>query len=218
MRRFGSGETAVWRSVWQADRVVGTVRPCTIVADLDDLIALFLRPATVGKRRSGDFGGPRGRMLLRWDGGYEDLVWHSVNVLILYRPGDMHSVWRAWDAASGELRWRYVNLEERWRRTAIGFDSRDLYLDLWAKPGSNEWRWKDEDEAAWAVENGRMTGEQLAAARADGELAIQRIRRGEPPHDRDWDSWRPDPAWTIPVLPSDWREYDPRRVERESPV
>lgn len=188
---------------------MGTAWPWTVVNDSDDLIALYRPVGTQGKQRSGDFGGPRGRMLVRWDGGYRDLTWSDVNVLQLHRPADMYSIWHAWDATTWELKWRYVNLEERWKRTPIGFDSKDLYLDLWAEPKSSEWNWKDDDEARWAVENGRLSGEQLAAVREEGQRAIDVITRREPPHDRDWDSWRPDSGWTVPMLPSDWKEYEP---------
>jgi hypothetical protein len=149
-------------------------------------------------------------MLLEWDGGYGDLVWHGVNVLMLYRPGDMCSVWRAWSDGTWELAWRYVNLEEPWERTPIGFDSKDLYLDFWSEPISTEWRHNDEDEATFAVQLRRITAEQLAAARAAGGRAVEQIRRREPPHDRDWDAWRPDPAWAMPTLPEDWKSYEPR--------
>lgn len=200
----------MWRSVWRADRVVGTVWPWVVVEDVDDLIALYRPSGTPGKQRSGEFGGPRGRMLVRWDGGYRDLTWTGVNVLALYRPGDMHSVWRAWDAATWALKWRYVNLEEAWRRTPIGFDSKDLYLDLWSHPGEEEWHWKDEDELDWIVENGRLAADEVPVIRAEGERAVDRIKQHEPPHDREWDAWRPDPSWMVPTLPSQWREYEPR--------
>ena len=148
-------------------------------------------------------------MLIHWDGGYQDLLWARVDLLILYRPGDMYSVWRAWREGTRDLAWRYINLEEPWRRTPIGFDSKDLYLDLWSDPESAEWHWKDDDEAMWSVEQGRLPATQLSDARAEGERAMDRIRRREPPHDRDWDSWRPDPAWPTPVLPETWRRFEP---------
>lgn len=210
MRRFEPGESVVWRSVWRADRVVGTVWPWTVVSDSDDLIVLYRPVGTVGMQRSGTRGGPRRRMLVEWDGGYRELVWSGVNVLSLHRPGDMHSTWHTWNATTSRPVWRYVNLEEAWRRTPIGFDSKDLYLDLSCEPESDEWHWKDEDELPWLIEYGRLTDAQVTAIREEGERAIQRIRRREAPHDRDWDAWRPDPAWPIPTLPSDWKEYEPR--------
>jgi uncharacterized protein DUF402 len=208
MKRFEPGDTVAWRSVWRAERVVGTAWPWTVVTDEDGLIALYRPSGTRGRQRSGEFGGPRGRMLVRWDGGYRDLDWHGVDVLTVHRPGDMYSVWRAWNDRTGELAWRYVNLEEVWARTAIGFDSKDLYLDLWSEP-SGPWQWKDEDEIAWAVAEGRLTPELAAAVRKEAELAMERMQLREPPHDRDWDSWRPDPAWSVPVLPDRWRDYEP---------
>ena len=207
VRRFAAGEAIAWRSVWRDEGVVGTVWPAIVVADTDDLIALYRPVGTHGKQRSGERGGPRGRLLLHWDGGYQDLEWHSVNVLTLYRPGDMHSVWRAWRSTTGDLAWRYVNLEEPWQRTAIGFDSKDLYLDLWSEPDGSKWRWKDEDELAWMVAHGRVTPEQSSVVRAEGERALIRISRREPPHDRDWDQWKADPAWPIPALPANWRSF-----------
>jgi hypothetical protein len=176
-----------------------------VVTDSDELIALYRPIGTIGKQRTGQRGGPRGRMLIEWDGGHGDLHWHSVNLLILYRPGDMYSVWRAWREGTWELAWRYVNLEEPWQRTPIGFDSKDLYLDLWSEPNGNEWRYKDEDEAAFAAQMRLITDEQLAAARAAGGQAVEQITRRSPPHDRDWDAWRPDPSWAIPTLPEDWK-------------
>jgi hypothetical protein len=40
--------------------------------------------------------------------------------------------------------------------------------------------------------------------RADGERAVRRILDREPPFDRDWTTWRPDPSWPVPILPEGW--------------
>lgn len=118
----------------------------------------------------------------------------------------------AWpDAPYAVLRWRetgatqswYVNLQDPLRRTAMGFDTTDHALDaVVAVDGA--WRWKDEDELAHAVANGLFTPADAERFRADGERAVDRIRRGEPPFDRDWTSWHPDPAWPTPGLPEGW--------------
>jgi len=208
--RFAPGQPILWRSVDSRKREVHTVWPRVTVTDGDDLIALYLPAGTVGKQRTGERGGPRGRMLIAWDGGHRDVLWERTNVLTLYRPGDAHSVWLAWDAASWELRWRYLNLEEPWRRTPIGFDSRDQLLDAWAAPDGVAWSWKDEDELAWAVENGRYTREEAEAIRAYGERALDALRRRSA-LDREWEGWRPDPAWPVPTAPEDWRELEPSR-------
>ena len=187
--------------------------PRVTVTDRDDLIALYLPAGTVGKQRSGERGGPRGRMLITWDGGYRDWLWEGTNVLILHRPGDAHSLWLAWDAVSWDLRWWYLNLEVPWLRTPIGFDTRDQLLDAWAPPDGQAWQWKDEDELAWAVENGRYTREEAEAIRAYGVRALEAVRRRSA-LDREWEGWRPDPAWSVPTAPEDWRELEPSRSSR----
>jgi hypothetical protein len=88
-------------------------------------------------------------MLTEWDGGYEDREWHTNDALVLYRPGDAHSVWALWRAADHQLLCWYVNLEGPWRRTAIGFDSLDHALDIIIEPDLSTWRWKDEEEFDW---------------------------------------------------------------------
>ena len=186
-----------------------TVLPQIVVRDDPRAIVTYLPAGSVTKRRAGQRGGgPRGRGMLRWDGGYEDKAWTGTNVLMIHRPGEWFSVWNAWDAASGALAWRYINLEEPWRRIRLGFDSRDADLDLWAKPGSNEWNWKDEDELAWAVEMGRWSQAQADHVRRQGERAVDAVRRLEPPFDEDWSSWCADPAWTVATMPSGWERYE----------
>lgn len=103
--------------------------------------------------------------------------------------------------------WWYINLEEPWRRTDLGFDSRDHDLDL-SSVDLVAWQWKDEDELTWAVERGQYTRAQADAIRTAGEQALERCRRREPPFDQDWAAWRPDRAWGIPCLPPDGSHLD----------
>ena len=126
MKRFASGDSVVWRSVDRDERIVQTVWPWTVVRDVEYETVLFIPAGTVGKRRTGERGGPGDRFIVRWDGGHGDTIWQRTNVIRVYRDGDGHSVWFAFDAATWEPAWRYINLEDPWRRTAIGFDSRDL--------------------------------------------------------------------------------------------
>jgi len=207
VKLFQPGETAVWRSVVRDDRAVHAVWPWTLVQDGDKDVVLYLPAGTVGKHRTGERGGPRGRMLVKWDGEHGDVTWKRTNVVRLYRPGDPYSLWLAFDATTWDLAWRYINLEDPWRRTPIGFDSRDLYLDLVAGPDGDDWEWKDEDELAWIVEQGRIDGARAAQIRVDGERAIDSVRRMGS-LDR-WRTWRPDPHWSIPTLPERWREFEP---------
>jgi hypothetical protein len=208
VKLFGPGDSVVWRSVDREHRIVQTVWPWTVVRDREDETVLYIPAGTVGKRRTGERGGPGNRFIVRWDGGHADITWKRTNVVRLYRAGDPYSLWLAFDAATWDLAWRYINLEDPWVRTAIGFDSRDVYLDLVAGPDGDEWEWKDEDELAWVVEQGRIDAARALQIRADGESAIQSVRQmGSLDH---WRTWRPDPRWTVPTVPEGWREYEPR--------
>jgi protein associated with RNAse G/E len=95
----------------------------------------------------------------------------------------------------------YVNFELPWRRTSIGFDSFDLFLDLVVDRDSLACRWKDEDE----YEHARRLGVVSDAVHAEVDEARQavvelaRARRG--PFAQNSTDWRPDPGWAPPVLP-----------------
>ena len=209
MPRFAPGASIVWRSVDRDERLVHTVWPWTVVRDDENGIVLFMPSGTVGKQRTGTRGGPRDRILLEWDGGHRDVAWHSTNVVRLYREDDEYSIWIARDDTTGAVLWRYINLEAPWRRTPIGFDSRDHYLDLYSENEENEWHWKDEDEVAWLIEQGRMDRIFAAATRRAGELAIARVAAGESMLHPSWSTWRPDPSWKPPSIGGSWRDFEP---------
>jgi hypothetical protein len=210
VRRFSPGESIVWRSIDHDESVVQTVWPWTVVHDEPDRIVLYLPVGTVGKQRTGERGGPRGRLMVRWDGGHRDVTWHTCNVVRLYREGDDFSIWIARDDATGTVAWRYINLEAPWRRTAIGFDSKDHWLDLWSEPDSDDWHWKDEDELAWLVEQSLVDDAYAASVRASGERAVARIRSGDTLLHPSWSTWRPDGSWQIPLTPMSWKDLEPR--------
>ncbi|MGH2471870.1 MAG: DUF402 domain-containing protein [Candidatus Limnocylindria bacterium] len=208
MERFGPGDSVVWRSVDRENRIVQTVWPWTVVRDNENGTVLYIPAGTVGKRRTGERGGPGDRFIVRWDGGHADITWERTNVIRVYGEGDAHSVWFAFDATTWVPVWRYINIEDPWLRTPIGFDSRDLYLDLYADPDGEEWHWKDEDELDWVVEQGRIGATRVAAIRAEGERAVARVR-GDPGFGLEWRGWRPERRWSVPTLPARWRDFEP---------
>lgn len=202
---FSFGTPIVWRSL--PNGVVATARACRVVRDDDHLVALTILPGYPFAQRTGIRGGPDGRVLLEWDGGHRERVWEENRALILYREGDAHSVELIWrDRDDVFLGW-HINLQLPWRRTAIGFDSRDLILDIWVDPDRTA-RWKDEEELAFVLERGRIIGAEAAMAREEGERAMEHVRRREPPFDDSWLGWRPDPTWSTPSLPSGWERLE----------
>ena len=205
--RWEPGAVIVRRSV--KDGVVRSAQALWVVRDEPELIALYLCPGSVGARRKGQRGGPGGRQMLPggWSGEYEDRVWHSSHLLTLYRLGDAHSVSLFWREADGALDYWYVNLEDPWRRTAVGFDSWDHTLDIVVAPDLSSWQWKDEDEFAWAQENGVFTAEEAAAIRAEGERAARAIEQRASPYCDGWERWVPEPGWSPLALPASWQSW-----------
>jgi hypothetical protein len=174
------------------------------VRDEHALIALYLRPGTVFKMSTRMTRPTEMQYVLKSDERYHEAEWRDMDALILYRPGDAYSVWRFQRADDQRLEMWYVNLEEPWTRTSIGFDSRDHGLDVIVAPDLSSWSWKDEEEMAQEIAEGHLTSADVAAYRREGERAATRITRREPPFDNDWTAWRPDPAWAVPVLPPGW--------------
>jgi uncharacterized protein DUF402 len=125
-----------------------------------------------------------------------DGSWTGDGLLIVGRPGRAHAIWLFWD---GErfAGW-YVNLEESWRPSRLGFDTEDHTLDVWIE-SDGSWEWKDEHELAVATEAGFFSPEQAAAIRAEGEQVL-----AEGPVPTGWEEWRPDPSWPVPSLPRGW--------------
>jgi hypothetical protein len=134
------------------------------------------------------------------------LTWQESSVLLWVPPGEAYSIWWFFDAASGEFRGWYVNLEAPTARWSGGLDTIDHALDLWVEPDGS-WRWKDMDEfesltghprywdAAGAAEI-LAVGERLAALAAARKF----------PFDGTHCDFRPDPTWPIPGpdLPTGW--------------
>lgn len=171
--------------------------PHTLVRDDPELIVLDLRPGTSGKWSTWDGSTPiRGQTDRDWS--MRDHVWHTYRVLTLVRPGEGFALEHLWRAEDDTFAAWYVNLQEPLRRTALGFDTDDLVLDIWVEPDGS-WEWKDDDELEVAVELGRFTPAQAAQIRSVGERVVT-----ERPWPTGWEDWRPDPAWPLPALPDGW--------------
>src|SRR5258708_7659187 len=70
--------------------------------------------------------GPTGRVLA-------DSAWWADTLRLMF-SGRSHSVWLTWRPDGGFVGY-YVNLEEPFRRTRIGFDTNDHTLDIVVTPG-----------------------------------------------------------------------------------
>ena len=200
-RRWQPGEAAVLRYITRDGRP-GMSWPFTVVEDRDDLLALYIPKGAVYKRsrylppaESADRG---------YDRRLVDEEWRR-DVLRLMYPGAHHSIWVFWEHEDGERRHTayYVNLEEPFRRNAIGFDTNDHTLDIIVTPDL-EWRWKDEDELAERVELGVHPADFADFVRAEGERVIEAIEAGGSPFGDGWPDWAPPSEWASPVLSPEW--------------
>jgi predicted RNA-binding protein associated with RNAse of E/G family len=125
-------------------------------------------------------------------------------VLILSCPGDAYSVQLFWTRGGWEFACWYIDLQEPLRRTHLGFDTRDHIVDAVVSPDRSSWRWKDEVEMAWSVEHGRLTPEQAAEIRDEGERAVAHLLADKDGFYSQWLTWVPDPSWPVPHIPPGW--------------
>jgi hypothetical protein len=130
--------------------------------------------------------------------------WFGAGVLRIASPGDFHSSWLFRKHDDHEAFWGwYGNLEAPLQRSAIGVHTQDHVLDVWCD--EHGVHWKDEDELEAAVATGRFTAAQASDFRAHGEKVFAAMQSGEPPYDGSWLDWRPDPSWSLPELPDEFR-------------
>ena len=97
----------------------------------------------------------------------------------------------------------FVNLEEPFRRTEVGFDTQDHTLDVELTP-ELDWRWRDEAELENHVSEGFYTRALAESVRAEGHAVVTAILGGEHPCLRGWSDWRPPPEWGVPALVNGW--------------
>jgi uncharacterized protein DUF402 len=194
------GSNVVVRS--RPDGAVGYCFPAIVVADGPRKTVLFQPAGTVCKRRSGTRGGPQGRNLVAWDGRHRDVTVDRSTVH-MHLAGDPFWIIRGWNDA-GLAGW-YINLASPWRRFELGFDTEDHVLDVVVADDRSSWRWKDEDELAWMIGRGAYTRRRADTIRRNGEAAIARLERREPPFDDDgWSSVGIEESWPVPSLPDGW--------------
>lgn len=208
--RFEPGSTVVRRDT--LDGRIWTAYPYRVLADSGDELVLgcwpgteVLAPTTWAewlRTADGDvrMQGISNLAARQWE--LAPWTWRDTTVRSRFGVGDYWSVHQFTGPTPGAAHW-YVNFERPGRRTSIGFDSFDLFVDLIVDPESLACRWKDEDE----YQHGRRLGLINDATHAQVDqarqavLALVRARQG--PFASAWTDWTPDPGWPLPELPPD---------------
>lgn len=177
--------------------------PCRVVADDGRLLALYIAAGSrykAGPKRSAAEKLSMKRVTLPPD----EYLWRKDTLRLMF-PGRQHSVWLSWvdDGASRRFSQYFVNLEEPYRRTAVGFDTQDHTLDLEVAPDL-AWNWRDTGELQEHVKHGFYTASLAGEIWNEGRRAIDEIVRGIHPCLDAWRDWQPDPQWEIPQVPAQW--------------
>ena len=203
--RFQPGDEVVVRYITRMDGTVGMTWPYRVVRDDADLLALYI---------------PTGATYMQWhtpEGGTRQLVearWRR-DVLRLMFPGKPYSIWLFWEGSPGPRRFTtyYVNFEEPFRRTEIGFDTNDHTLDILVAPDLS-WRWKDRDDFDGLIASGNFSTEFGAEVEAAAREAVTLIESRLSPFCDAWDRWSCPEEWGTPALHPHWRDVPATLWER----
>jgi hypothetical protein len=195
------GEVVALRYV-TTDARIEMCWPCRVVEDSDEVVALFIAagsPYKAGPKRTAK----EKRAAPRLDTPPDEYIWRN-DTLRLMLPGRCHSVSLSWSGDAGQRRLLkyFVNLEEPYRRTAVGFDTQDHTLDVEFTPDL-AWRWRDEAELENHVTEGFYTAALAEEVRAEGQRVIDAMLRGEHICLR-WNIWTRNLEWPIPGFIGGW--------------
>ncbi len=185
---WSSGEVVVRREVLNDGRCWLEL-PVVVVQDDDELLATYIARGAQFTFPPGVWPGETG--LHPWHG---KAAWGGNGTLMLQRPAEAYAIWVFWSGAEREFQGWYVNFQEPFRRTATGYDTQDLELDIWV-PSAGRWEWKDADVLEQRVAEGRYTPEQVAATWAEGHRVAALLDTGEHWWSDEWASWAPPPEW-----------------------
>lgn len=214
MRRFRQGETAVRRDLFR--HKVWSAHAFHVVKDGSGALVLGCRPGAevlaattwIEWLLTGD-DDVRAQALPNLARGSWELgrwSWRSTAHLQWVPPGAWFSVNAFYDVAGGhQLAHWYVNFQRPMRRTAMGYDTFDLLLDLVVAPDLSRWDWKDEGEYAHGRRLGVVSEADHRAVQQAREEAVAMIEEHGGPFEAEanWRDWHPEPSLPTPTLPDD---------------
>lgn len=200
MKLWEPGQGIVLREVWR--NKVYSIFPVRVVQDSLTWIALCLPRQAIAlyphTREKVALRIPEDKWIL--DGG----PWTGGDVLYLVHVGTGFKFGGSWDENHIFQGWK-IDLIEPLRRTPLGFDYMDQLLDIIVSADRSIWYRKDDDEVQEAETRGLFTAAQVQDLYQRGDRALQMILNNDPPFDRGWEIWKPDPAWLATFdLPEGW--------------
>lgn len=198
---FRTGEVVTWRRV--RDGRVMSVVPLRVVEDSAALTVLYQAPDTPFKSARTP-GGGKVRDFGEWV--LADVVWTGGSLVRLAPADAWHCVDIEFDAQGRFDGWK-INFQTPVRRTANGFDTNDLVVDLVVAP-DRSWEVLDADDLSRAVAAGHVTVQDAERARAELAEFLSRVQQWEAPFDDErWPQWTPPASWAVPGAPGTLAEW-----------
>lgn len=161
--------------------------PVHVIEDSPEQLITYTAPLAPFHFPPGTWPTPAG--LHPWHGRQG---WTGHGCLMIQRPEDHYAVWHFWNGPDREFSCWYVNLQVAFERTAVGYDTQDLELDIVISPDGH-WTLKDDDILEDRVREGRFTAEQVAWIRELGSDLCRRVDARDYWWDLAWSRWTPDP-------------------------
>lgn len=208
-----NGSTSVLRYVLTDGRIE-MAWPCIVVEDSEELVVLFI-PAGTKYKADPKRTAAEKRAFPSGPAPTGEFTW-TKDTLRIMLPKRMHSVLLFWDDDDERsFSQYYVNIEEPFRRSSVGFDTQDLTLDLVVQPNLS-WSWKDEGELENHINEGFFTEELASAAREEGLQVVEEINQAKHPAFVKWAEWKPSTDWDVPIILENWASAPPTFWHRQS--
>jgi hypothetical protein len=182
-----------------------------VIEDSPEVLITYLGEGAPFGFPEGDWPTPSGRH--PW---HANAAWRGHGALMIQRPGEAHAVWHFWTGPERAFAGWYLNLQQPFRRTPIGYDTQDLELDIWVRP-DGRWSFKDLELLQQRVHEGRFTQAEADAIRAYGLALGGRLDTAGRWWDESWSSWSPAESWMPVALPLGW-EQPPSALPVGDPV
>ena len=203
------GETVALRGVFK--QRVWYLQSALVVQDSDAEIALAVLPGAECAAPEGYKnlrpGAPR--QWDRWDDYLKDnwnmqtYRWRTHPILILLQPEKFYSTILFWNVESNEFLCHYINFQLPFQRKSAVVDTLDLDLDLIINPDYT-YEWKDIDDYQKAIAHGGILPEWIQGIEDAKPEVFDMLNRRQYPFDGSWLDWLPNPAWSPPMLSTNW--------------
>jgi hypothetical protein len=172
--------------------------PVFVVRDTEDELVTYLPEG--GEIGFADGAWPTSDGRHPW---YPKPRWEGHGCLMVQRPGDPYAVWHFWTGPDRTFACWYINLQADFVRTAVGYDTQDLELDLVVSPDGT-CTVKDLELLDVRVAEGRFTSGLAEWIRELGRDLEAELRAGRRWWDPSWADWTPPDAWRDARLPAGW--------------